>query len=141
MIFLEIFNNKVVLEIVLPFLLTNFGISLFLSFTRIPLKSIKINIMSNCAKSILKQYLKEGFVPVISNDEVREFLLNVGININITSKSLESFTLTITSPELDIPNDLERYKFEDFESYDSAMNFAIRKCVYLFKRIKQHNQL
>lgn len=96
--------------------------------------------MSNCAKAILKQYLKEGFVPIISNDEVREFLLNVGININITSKSLESFTLTITSPKLNIPNDLERYKFEDFESYDSAMNFAVRKCVYLFKRIKRNNQ-
>ena len=96
--------------------------------------------MSNCKKPILKQYLKEGFIPVISNDEIREFLLNVGININITSKSLESFTLTITSPELNIPNDLEKYKFEDFESYDSAMDFAIRKCVYLFKRIKQQNK-
>lgn len=96
--------------------------------------------MSNCKKSILKQYLKEGFIPIVSNDEIREFLLNVGININITSKSLESFTLTITSPELNIPNDLERYKFEDFESYDSAMNFAVRKCIYLFKRIKQNNQ-
>lgn len=96
--------------------------------------------MSNCKKSILKQYLKEGFIPIISNDEIREFLLNVGININITSKSLESFTLTITCPELNIPNDLEKYKFEDFESYDSAMNFAVRKCIYLFKRVKQNNQ-
>lgn len=96
--------------------------------------------MSNCKKPILKQYLKEGFIPVISNDEIREFLLNAGININITSKSLESFTLTITSPELNIPNDLEKYKFEDFESYDSAMDFAVRKCIYLFKRIKQQNK-
>lgn len=96
--------------------------------------------MSKCKKSIIKQYLKEGFIPIVSNDEIREFLLNVGININITSKSLESFTLTITCPELNIPNDLEKYKFEDFESYDSAMNFAVRKCIYLFKRIKQNNQ-
>lgn len=96
--------------------------------------------MSNCKKSILKQYLKEGFVPLVSNDKVREFLLDIGININITSKSLESFTLSITCPELNIPNDSELYKFEDFESYDSAMDFAIRKCVYLFKRIKKNNR-
>lgn len=92
--------------------------------------------MRNCRKSILRQYLKLGFVPTISNDEIRDFLLDIGININITSKSLESFTLTITSPKLNIPNDLEKYKFEDFESYDSAMDFAIKKCVYLSKRLK-----
>ena len=95
--------------------------------------------MKNCKKSTLKQYLKLGFAPTVSNDEIRDFLLNIGININITSRSLESFTLTINSPKLNIPNDLERYKFEDFESYDSAMDFAIRKGVYLFERLKKLN--
>ena len=94
--------------------------------------------MSNCRKSIVKQYLKLGFIPIVSNDEIREYLLTKGININITSKSLESFTLSITCPKLNIPNDLENYRFEDFESYDLAMEFGIRKCIFLLQRLNRN---
>ena len=87
--------------------------------------------MNNASRITTKIYIKLGLNPIVKNDDIREYLLVRGININITSRSLESFTLSITCPKLNIPNELEGYKFEDFESYDSALKFGIRKCVRL----------
>lgn len=93
--------------------------------------------MSKASNLVSKIYIKLGYKPNIENDKLREYLLSRGININITSKSLESFTISITSPKLNIPNDLERYKFEDFESYDLALKFGIRKSINLLTRINK----
>lgn len=62
------------------------------------------------------------------------------ININITSSSLESFTLTITSHEDTKWNlSYEDMKFEDFEDYEEALEYGLQEALKLLPDTLPHS--